>query len=56
MNCKSLWILIFFASGIYSQEPFFLEDVNPNSETYGSIIGPSLYIGEVCVIFFGHES
>ena len=34
---------------------FELEDLNPNSEFYGQVIGPADFLGEISIIFFGHE-
>ena len=42
-------------SGILAQGDFNLEDLNPNSATYGEIIGPDDYLDNICIIFFGHE-
>ena len=42
-------------SGIIAQGDFNLEDLNPNSDTYGEIIGPDDYLDNICIIFFGHE-
>ena len=42
-------------SGIIAQGDFNLEDLNPNSDTYGEIIGPDDYLGDICIVFFGHE-
>jgi len=42
-------------SGIMAQGDFNLEDLNPNSVTYGEIIGPDDYLGDICIVFFGHE-
>jgi hypothetical protein len=42
-------------SGILAQGDFNLEDLNPNSDTYGEIIGPDDYLGDICIVFFGHE-
>ena len=39
-----------------AQDPFYLEDLNPNSETYGQIISPADFLGDICIVFFGHES
>ena len=41
---------------LYAQDPFYLEDLNPNSETYGQIVSPADFLGDICIIFFGHES
>ena len=35
------------------QGDFSLEDLNPNSGTYGQLIGPSDYLGQICIVFFG---
>jgi hypothetical protein len=51
----SLVILAGLISRGIAQEDFSLEDLNPNSETYGEMVGPSDYLGDVCVVFFGHE-
>ena len=42
-------------SGILAQGDFNLEDLNPNSDTYGEIVGPDDYLGDICIVFFGHE-
>ena len=42
-------------SGILAQGDFNLEDLNPNSDTYGQIIGPDDYLGDICIVYFGHE-
>jgi|TARA_B100000809_G_scaffold3764_3_gene4045 hypothetical protein len=34
---------------------FSLADVNPNSPTYGSLIGPSYYNGNVSSYYFGDQ-
>jgi hypothetical protein len=39
-----------------AQQDFSLEDLNPGSTTYGQMVGPSHYRGDVCVVFFGHET
>lgn len=46
---------IFGFNVTFSQSDFSLEDVNPNSETFGQLIGPGDYEGNICIIFFGHE-
>jgi len=43
-------------SQVTAQNDFDLEDLNPNSETYGDTIGPADYLGDICIVFFGHES
>tara|TARA_B100000809_G_C14778622_1_gene402136 strand:+ start:378 stop:569 length:192 start_codon:yes stop_codon:yes gene_type:complete len=46
---------LFLLSGLIAQSDFNLEDLNPNSETYGNIVGPNDYLGDICIVFFGHE-
>ena len=33
--------------------PFLIEDLNPNSSTYGKEVGPSFYFGKVAAYYFG---
>ena len=40
----------------FTPADFALEDLNPESDTFGQLIGPSYFLGDPCVIFFGHES
>ena len=47
---------LFLLSGLVAQGDFDLEDLNFNSETYGDTIGPGDYLGEICIVFFGHEN
>ena len=54
MNKIFLYILI-FSNLIFSQGDFELEDLNPNSDTFSQLIGPGNYVGDICIIFFGHE-
>ena len=35
---------------------FSLIDLNPNSSTSEQTIGPTDFLGDVCIVFFGHES
>lgn len=48
-------ILMFFCISMNAQGDFALEDLNPNSDTYGEFIGPSYYLDDIVIIFFGHE-
>ena len=34
---------------------FSLEDINPNSPTFGDLIGPSFYIGNASGYYFGDQ-
>ena len=47
------WVLLL--SGLVAQGDFNLENLNPNSLTFGEFIGPDDYIGDICIVFFGHE-
>ena len=38
-----------------AQGDFNLDDLNTNSETYGDTIGPADYLGDICIVYFGHE-
>ena len=42
-------------SGLAAQGDFNLENLNPNSGTFGEGIGPDDYIDDICIVFFGHE-
>jgi hypothetical protein len=35
---------------------FSLKDLNPNSSTVEQILSPSDFLGDICIVFFGHES
>tara|TARA_E500000075_G_scaffold92420_1_gene83814 strand:- start:320 stop:502 length:183 start_codon:yes stop_codon:yes gene_type:complete len=48
-------LIFFFVKSLFSQSNFELEDLNPNSEFYGQVIGPDDFLGEISIIFFGHE-
>ena len=54
---KIIYLLtVYHLTMLYAQNPFYLEDLNPNSETYGQIISPADFSDDICVVFFGHES
>ena len=45
------YIVLLLISGIlWAQTDFDLEDLNPNSETYGDTIGPADYLGDICIV------
>ena len=48
------FLFVFMVVGL-AQSDFNLEDLNPNSETYGDTIGPADYLGDICFVYFGHE-
>ena len=50
---SAAWILLL--SRLAAQGDFNLENLNPNSVTFGEFIGPDDYIGDICIVFFGHE-
>tara|TARA_B100000925_G_scaffold197011_1_gene149155 strand:+ start:111 stop:281 length:171 start_codon:yes stop_codon:yes gene_type:complete len=50
-----LLIIFLLTNFLFSQSNFELEDLNPNSEFYGQVIGPADFLGEISIIFFGHE-
>ena len=52
---RKYFILTFLSIFIHAQGDFVLEDLNPNSDTYGNLIGPSYYLDDIVVVFFGHE-
>ena len=60
MNIRIFAISTILFSGLFSwgiaQDPFYLEDLNPNSETYGQIVSPADFLGDICIVFFGHET
>jgi hypothetical protein len=54
---KIIYLLTFsLLTRLYAQDPFYLEDLNPNSESYGQIVSPADFLGDICIVFFGHES
>jgi hypothetical protein len=34
---------------------YYLVDVNPNSDTYGTMISPSYFENEITLHYFGHQ-
>ena len=53
MSTLKYIIKILFCSVIFSQDPYSLEDVNPNSTTYGQNVGSSFFSGKVVLHYFG---
>ncbi len=51
-----IYIFLLLASISLGQPGFSLEDLNPNSLTYGQMMGPSDFEGDVTILFFGHET
>ena len=52
---KVLAKLIFLMALVVAQGNFSLEDINPNSGSYGQFIGPESYLEDIVIIYFGHE-
>ena len=46
-------IAFFMCSIVFSQDPYSLEDVNPNSITYGQNVGSSFFSEKVVLHYFG---
>ena len=44
--------ILFLCSIVFSQDPYSLEDVNPNSITYGQNVGSSFFFGKSCPTLF----
>ena len=44
-----------YSANLFSQNDFTLEDINPDSDTFGELIGPSYFIDNVIVLGFFHE-
>ena len=47
--------LIIFSENLFSQNDFTLEDINPDSDTFSELIGPSYFTDNVLVLGFFHE-
>jgi hypothetical protein len=47
--------LIISPANLISQNDFTLEDINPGSDTFGELIGPSYFTDNVVVLGFFHE-
>ncbi len=56
MRSISLINAYLFFSLLFGQPGFSLEDLNPNSATYGQMVSPSNFEGDVTILFFGHET
>ena len=56
MKIKIYLLTVLLLTTLYAQDPFYLEDLNPNSETYGQIVSPADFLDDICIVFFGHES
>ncbi len=52
---KYLLSILFF-SFTFSQYNYILEDINPNSSTYGQIISPDTFNNQITLHYFGHQN
>ncbi len=46
-----IYLFLLLTPIIVGQPGFSLEDLNPNSFTYGQMIGPSNYEGDITILF-----
>ena len=49
------YILLLFLSIAFNQS-YTLQDINSNSDYYGSYIGPEMFTGQVTLHYFGHQN
>ena len=47
------YLIIFLSTLACAQSNYSLEDVNPNSTEFGSMVGPSYFGGKVVLHYFG---
>ena len=48
-------LFIFYFSSVIAQYNYTLQDINPNSSTYGEIITPSIFNNQITLHYFGHQ-
>ncbi len=48
-----IYLIILFSTLPFAQSSYSLEDVNPNSPEFGSMVGPSYFGGKVVLHYFG---
>ena len=48
-----VYLVIFFSTLACAQSSYSLEDVNPNSPEFGSMVGSSYFGGKVVLHYFG---
>ena len=51
---KMLYFILIGCSFNFAQTDFSLEDINPNSQSFGQIISPSNFESQVSLYYFGH--
>ena len=47
------YLIILLSTIAHTQSDYALEDVNPNSTEFGSMVGPSYFGGKVVLHYFG---
>ena len=52
---KKYLLAFIFSTLVFGQNDFSLEDINPLSDTYEQLIGPSYFAGNMVVLGFFHE-
>jgi len=52
---KDYLLAFIFSSLAIGQNDFSLKDINPLSDSYDELIGPSYFAGDMVVIGFFHE-
>ena len=50
---RALQTILFIFSFCFTQSPYSLEDLNPNSSTYGNNVGSNYFEGKVVLHYFG---
>jgi len=50
---KPLQTILIIFSFCFTQTPYSLEDLNPNSSTYGNNVGSNYFEGKVVLHYFG---
>tara|TARA_B100000035_G_scaffold274562_1_gene251023 strand:+ start:1180 stop:1347 length:168 start_codon:yes stop_codon:yes gene_type:complete len=52
---KKYLLAFIFSTLVFGQNDFLLEDINPLSDTYEQLIGPSYFAENIVIIGFFHE-
>jgi len=47
------YLIIFLSAIAHTQSNYSLEDVNPNSTEFGSMVGPLYFEGKIVLHYFG---
>ena len=56
MNYTLILFTLLFTSLSFGQYNFSLEDINDTSPFFEESVGPSIFSGQVSVVYFGHYS